>query len=112
MSRLYDSNLIRQGQFKEYYLKLSEIVRRYLERRFEILAVESTTFEILRDLQHKETASTVVDKARDVLEYADLVKFAKLKPAPAEIIRINQTAKAMVEEARPSVAMTPEGTPQ
>lgn len=101
LSRLFDSDLIRRGKLKEYFLELSEILRRYFERRFEILAAESTTSEILKDLRQKEIPPPLRQKIQEVLEAADLVKFAKWKPAPLEIVRINQTSKAIVEEARP-----------
>ena len=103
LNRLFDSDLIRRGKMKEYFLEMSEILRRYLERRFEISAIESTTSEILRDLKSREIPPSLREKIQNVLESTDFVKFAKWKPAPPEIIRINQLAKALVEEARPKV---------
>jgi hypothetical protein len=108
LSRLFDSDLLRRGKLKEYYLSLSEILRRYFERRFEILAIESTTPEILRDLKEKELPTSLRAKIRETLEAADLVKFAKWKPAPTEILHTNQLAKQIVEEARPKEASPPE----
>lgn len=101
LNRLFDSDLLRQGKMKEYFLKLSEILRRYFERRFEILAVESTTSEILRDLHRKGVSQALLEKIQQVLDVADLVKFAKWKPPAPEIVRVNQLAKKIVEEARP-----------
>lgn len=101
LNRLFDSDLIRQGKLKEYFFELSEILRRYFERRFEILAVESTTFEILQALREKEISSSLREKIREVLESADLVKFAKGRPPVPEIMKVNQLAKAIVEEATP-----------
>ena len=106
LNRLFDSDLIRRGEIKQYFLELSEILRRYLERRFEILAVESTTSEILRDLREKEVSRTILDKIQEVMEVADLVKFAKRKPTPSEIVKVNQLSKAAVEEARPKIAVS------
>lgn len=103
LNRLFDSDLIRRGKMKEYFLELSEILRRYFERRFEILAVESTTSEILRDLKDKELPEPLRQKIQEVLEAADLVKFAKWMPSPSEIVRTNHQAKEIVEEARPKV---------
>ena len=108
LSRLFDSDLIRRGKMKEYFLELSEILRRYFEKRFEISAVESTTSEILRDLKEKELPQPLRHKIREVLEATDLVKFAKWTPAPAEIIQTNHKAKEIVEEARPKVPAIPE----
>lgn len=101
LSRLFDSDLLRQGRLKEYFLALSEILRNYFERRFEILAIESTTSEILIDLVEKGIAQSLLEKIREVLETADLVKFAKSKPSASEILKINRLSKAVIEEARP-----------
>ncbi len=101
LSRLFDSDLLKRGKLKEYFLQLSEILRAYFERRYEILAIESTTSEILRDLRSKEVSQNLQAEIQEVLETADLVKFAKWKPPPTEIIRTNQKAKQIVEEARP-----------
>lgn len=108
LSRLYDSNLLRKGKVKEYFLELSEILKRYFEKRFEIAALESTTSEILRDLKRKEIENSLSVKIQTVLETADLVKFAKWNLSPVEIIKTHQMAKALVEEARPKVIVSPE----
>ena len=109
LNRLFDSDLIRRGKMKEYFLEMSEVLRRYLERRFEISAIESTTSEILRDLKSKELTPSLCEKIQNVLESTDFVKFAKWKPGPPEIIRINQLAKALVEEARPKAVTADHG---
>lgn len=106
LSRLFDSDLLRRGLLKEYFLQLSEILRHFFERRFEILAAELTTSEILRNLREKEVSGDLIGKIQQVMEAADLVKFAKWKPTPPEIIRINQASKALVEAARPRVTST------
>ena len=111
LNRLFDSDFLSRGKLKEYYLTLSEILKRYFERRFEILALESTTPEILALLRQKEISSSLFNKIREVLEWADLVKFAKFRPAPSEIIKVNQRSKALIEEARPQVSPPLEETP-
>ncbi len=108
LNRLYDSDLLRRGRVKEYFLELSEILKCYFEKRFEITALESTTSEILRDLKQKEIELLLAEKIQTVLETADLVKFAKWTPPPPEIIKINQLARALVEEARPKATLSPE----
>jgi len=105
LNRLFDSDLIRRGRVKEYFLELSEILRQYFERRFEILAVESTTSEILRDLRKREIPESLLEKIQQVLDTADLAKFAKWKPPAPEILQINQLAKKIIEEARPPIGV-------
>lgn len=110
LNQLFDSDLLRRSKIKEYYLRLSEILRIYFERRYGILAVEYTTDEILKALKDKEIARELRVKIQEVLEAADLAKFAKWKPEPAEIVKINQKSKQIVDEAKPGAqpASSPE----
>lgn len=108
LNRLFDSDLLRQGKMKEYFLELSEILRHYFERRFDILAVESTTSEIAANLRQMDLSQSLLSKILEVLDSADLVKFAKWHPAPTEITHINQLAKSVVEEGRPQVPLIAE----
>jgi hypothetical protein len=101
LNQLFESDLLKKGKVKEYYLRLSEILRIYFEKRFEILAVESTTYEIVRLLKRKEIGGSLLDKIEEVLEAADLAKFAKWKPEPTKILELNQKSRQIVEEARP-----------
>lgn len=101
LNQLFDSDLIRRSKIKEYYLRLSEILRVYFERRYGILAVEYTTDEILKALKEKALSVELRIKIQEVLEAADLAKFAKWKPEPAEIIQINQKSKQIVDQSKP-----------
>ncbi|MBV6514049.1 MAG: hypothetical protein FMNOHCHN_03639 [Ignavibacteriaceae bacterium] len=101
MGRLFDSDLIRRGKIKEYYFELSDILKTYFERRFKIMALESTTYEIIRTFKDQEIPQPLRDLTQETLEACDLAKFAKWKPEPAEIISINQKSKQIIELARP-----------
>jgi hypothetical protein len=101
LNRLFDSDLLSRGKTKEYYLHLSEILRAYFESRFHILAVESTTYEIMRALSGKEMDRELRVKIEEVLESADLAKFAKWVPEPTQVVQINQKSKQIIEDARP-----------
>lgn len=101
LHQLFDSDLIRRGKIKEYYLRFSEILRLYFERRLRITALEATTGEILRDLREQELSLELRTQIQEVLEFSDLAKFAKWKPEPAQIIQTNQAAKQIIESLRP-----------
>lgn len=103
LTELYEGDLLRRGKIKEYHFRLSEILRSYLEKRFEILANELTTYEIYRTLKNKAIDPALREKINDVLEAADLAKFAKWNPEPAKIIEMYQKSKQIVEEARPKL---------
>jgi hypothetical protein len=67
-------------QIKLYYIRLTEILRIYIERRFHIMALEQTTDEILASLKKSESTDTSLKKLTSILKLADLVKFAKVIP--------------------------------
>jgi hypothetical protein len=65
---------------KSYYSKLTDTVREYLEDRFNILALEKTTAEIIQDLKHSDISTEDRAFLQQILQQADFVKFAKFKP--------------------------------
>ena len=94
------SDLLGQEQVKPFYTKLSEILRRYLWRRFGIVALEATTSEIV--LQLAETgAATLSAPANSILQECDLVKFARLRPPRENGLTAIGEARSLVEEGRP-----------
>ena len=97
---LFDSSLIREGQVKQYYVRLSEIMRRYLERRYGFAAVEKTTDEIFENLRGIEAEDGVKKVIKDFLRESDIVKFAKYRPEPSEIILINKKATDIVDKTK------------
>jgi len=72
------------GLVKEYHTRLTDIVREYIERRFQIDALEMTTEEILGELEPMSINKEASAKLKSALQLADLVKFAKAKPTPLE----------------------------
>lgn len=107
LRELFDSDLMKRGFVKLYYLKLSEILRVFLERRYGILAVESTTFEIMRAMKGQELPQGLFEKLQHVLASADLAKFAKWVPTPPETTALNKRSEEVVLESAPSA--TPSG---
>jgi len=75
-----------QDEYKLYYSRLTDVVRRYLEEEAKIDALESTSEELLIKLELRKDAGTLdLDRAtlkslKEVLKTADLVKFAKSMP--------------------------------
>ncbi len=113
LGELYESDLLKRGLIKAYYLRLSEILRVYFEKRYGILAVESTTFEILRALKPQHPDSALYQKIQYVLEAADLAKFAKWVPTAPEVLHLNKKSEEIVKESAPlpeqALTETPHG---
>ena len=80
LSALKAARLWQQGEVKAYQTQLTYILRQYLENRFGIKALESTTDEILHQLRSIDFDDSWKHKLSDMLQVADLVKFAKAKP--------------------------------
>ncbi len=94
-------DLISKGQIKEYYYRLSNIVRHYIENRFKLMAPERTTEEFLAEMivteKLAEDHKTLVG---DFLEHCDMVKFAAYGPDSREIENSFNSAKRLVDETK------------
>lgn len=87
MQRLKDlesKKLWQNGMLKPYYSELSEVLREYLEGRFEFPALESTTDEIVDRLYRKDMDRALKIRVKEFLVLSDLVKFAKSLPKEDE----------------------------
>ena len=81
---LKDKELWQSGKLKQYHSKISEILRTYLEDRFQILALELPTYDILQSLRNKGMQSEDLHTLTTILQRADLAKYAKSKPTNSE----------------------------
>lgn len=84
LDELKKKKLWQQGLIKEYHTGLTEIIRDYIEKRFDIQAIEMTTWEILVSFKKIQIEKGLKDDLQNMLELADLVKFAKASPLPSE----------------------------
>ncbi len=85
LDRLREEKLWQKNQFKPYYTKLTEIIRRYMERRYNIHAMEMTSYEILDTWKQGERPDEDLSaKLNRLLNLADLVKFAREKPLASD----------------------------
>jgi hypothetical protein len=101
MEKLEKDGLIERGIVKEYYFRLSDIFRTYIENRFDIPAVEQTTPELVPEINRLgKTGSEVKLKAEEFLKYSDLVKFAKYSPQQEEIEANRQKIVSVIAETK------------
>ena len=98
--------LWQNGQVKEYQSELTDIIRYYIERRFEINAVEMVSHEIMEALKKTDVNQEALAKISATFELADLVKFAKSNASAIEndtsfnncIDFVNETKRVIVEK--------------
>ena len=84
LATLKDKELWQSGKLKQYHSEISEILRTYLEDRFQILALELPTYDILQSLRNKGIQSENLHTLTTILQRADLAKYAKSKPTNSE----------------------------
>lgn len=102
------STYLADGNYKEYYSRLSNALRLYLEGRFQMSALDRTSTELLGDFRRANFPAEHLSLLRTVLTNADLVKFAKLRPpenAPTDDLTrikkfVHETTPAKEEKPR------------
>mgnify|MGYP001198920210 CR=1 FL=1 len=102
LSKLDSAKIWQQGKIKEYHSQLSEIIRRYIEDRFNCLALELTTQEILQNLA-SYLKEVQLNNLKILLERADLAKFAKSKPNDNNNIESISLAKEFVHNTKEKI---------
>lgn len=102
LENIKSQKLWQSGKEKQYYTHITDVLRGYIESRFNIPAMEYTSAEILRELSGRVTDEQALKVLRELLNVADLVKFAKYKATveenegavPAAIKFVNGTYEA------------------
>ena len=98
----------KDGKIKEYQTELTDVVREYISRRFDVQSTEKTSDETLRELKPllvnadsslvNGDGRALYEKLRKMLQLADLVKFAKWHTTPDENENALTTAYEFVKE--------------
>lgn len=101
LNRLKSEKLCENGHEKEYYTRLTEILRIYLDKRFGINAMEMTSTQIMHHLQSNDDTKTSAPVMKQILEMADFVKFAKVRPLPDDNQKAFNNAVTFVENTKP-----------
>lgn len=104
-----------QEEYKQYYSRLTDVVRRYLEEEAKISALESTTDELLLKLEalkqsgQLELGRETIKNLKSVLQKADLVKFARSTPEFGTTSKDRELVEGVVIETKEAL---PEPTPE
>jgi len=102
LAKLHAARLLDAGRHEEFYVRLSAIVRTYLEARFRLRAPEMTTEEFLQAAQ-RDPQLTPPQRSLlgTFLAEADLVKFARYVPAADDAERAYRAAREFVQSTVP-----------
>ncbi|MHC4326209.1 MAG: hypothetical protein ACYSUX_18215 [Planctomycetota bacterium] len=98
---LVNEDLVGAGRIKEFYERISDILRHYIEHRFSLRAPERTTEEFLAELANTEVLPAF-EKQRlgEFLQHCDLVKFAKHNPTTEQIQETFDLVKDFIEKTK------------
>lgn len=98
------------GLYKEFYTDITDVLRKYISRRFAIPAKEMTSSEILSVLKKEKDAQEVYLQLAQLMKLSDFVKFAKMKPLESENDMSIRNAYLFVEQTK--IEETPEEVPE
>ena len=101
LQALVNRDLLKQGKVKEFYEGVSDILRHYIEDRFELRAPERTTEEFLFEIRDAGVLTEAHRKAlAEFLTHCDLVKFARHSPTAEQVQRTFDLAKNFIEQTK------------
>lgn len=98
LEKLKVKKLWQNGQVKQYYSELTDILRTYIDGRYDINAMEMISSDILKELEGKDLPQQLRKELEQTLGIADLVKFAKMEPLPDDHDRCFKQAVNFVQE--------------
>lgn len=106
LDALLKSDLPARGKWAQYYLALSDIVRRYFEERFNIRAPEMTSEEFLMSLRNFDgLPAESKNLLEEFLGVCDMVKFAKHSPGLTEGQKHTALARRLVDETKAAITL-------
>ncbi len=99
--------LWQQGLVKDYHSAVTDILRGYIEDRFQVPALESTTDDLLGILRMSSMGAAQREQLANLLRMADMVKFAKWTPLPAENEQMMAGAVKLVQQTTEALSDAP-----
>jgi len=98
---LVKEDLVGAGKIKEFYERISDILRHYIEHRFSLRAPERTTEEFLAELTNTDVLpATEKQRLGEFLQHCDLVKFAKHNPTTQQIQETFDLVKDFIDKTK------------
>lgn len=103
LDRIEGLGLPARGEVERYHTLLCDVVRAYLERRFQLPASHQTTVEFLETMRRAPQLTPAQQcLLRDFLEQCDMAKFARAAPTPEECRAVAGMARSFVQQTTPA----------
>jgi len=100
LRRLEQSGMLERGEIKEYFIEVSDIIRRYVEDRYRVDALEMASHEVIMGLERAGVVFDVRLQFERFLGDCDLVKFAKWIPETSACREMVPRARKLVDDTR------------
>lgn len=99
LNRIPVEDWLNNNRIKQYYYTISEILKRYLERRFFFPALEQTTTELVRTMKQNKIPER--DGFSNFFARSDMVKYAKFIPPRDEMVGVIEQVKELINRTKP-----------
>lgn len=100
LRELEASGLLERGEIKLYYIRVSEVIRAYVEAQCGVPALEMASFEVVEGLRATGMDEASVRSFEGFFAECDLVKFAKFRPDPGHAREIVPRARRLVDRTK------------
>ena len=100
LDKLVESSLLGDGEVKEYHIKISDIIREYIDGRYFIIAPEMTTDQLMDEICRTDIPEGTREDLGKFLQDCDLVKFAKAIPDEEHIGETTRSAYEIVRQTK------------
>jgi hypothetical protein len=95
---LRQKNLPQLGEFRQFFISLSDMIKHFIERAYEFNAADFTTVETVEQLKNSETDGEILVHMETLFRQADLVKFARQVPEKETVDVVFQMIAALIEK--------------
>jgi hypothetical protein len=112
LNRIEALDLPAQNQLKQHYSLVADCLRRYVEGRYAVPALEQTTTELRAAFRQLDLPMRPVSSFMSVFAESDLVKFARYQPNFSEVGSLINRARAVVDVTTPAPAPVAPEIPQ
>lgn len=108
LDRIKNEKIWQQGKTKQYYSEVTETLRKYIEDRFEIQAMEQTSDETIESFRKQKglLKDKTFENLGKILKLADLVKFAKYQTLPDDDNMTLVNAYFFINDTKPEEKKT------
>jgi hypothetical protein len=88
--------LWQNGKHKAYYVEVTGVIRKFIEYKYNIKALEQTSHEIISSLKLSAIDPAMMNRIQNLFSLSDLIKFAKSLPTPQENEEAMSIAKSIL----------------